>query len=123
MKTVRELKISEGSLIECSQEIIKNMIRENKWEKTFIPDVLDMNDEIKMSVINTYEHLIYQNTPIHIIRATLDGIVIPHQSNWGGAREGAGRPSTGRKKRNIYVTDEEHEQIRELLEQLRKPSC
>lgn len=43
------------------------------------------------------------------------------KSSWGGAREGAGRKSTGRKKRNYYVTDEEDQKIRELIEQLRKP--
>ena len=42
-------------------------------------------------------------------------------SSWGGVREGAGRKSTGRKKKNYYVTDEEDQKIRELIEQLRKP--
>lgn len=39
---------------------------------------------------------------------------------WGGAREGAGRPSTGRRKRTVYVTDEEYSKIKELIEQLRQ---
>lgn len=39
--------------------------------------------------------------------------------NWGGARIGAGRPSTGRKKRNFYITDAEYELIKQYLEQLR----
>lgn len=43
------------------------------------------------------------------------------KNSWGGAREGAGRKSTGRKKKNYYVTDEEDRKIRELIEQLRKP--
>jgi hypothetical protein len=43
------------------------------------------------------------------------------KNSWGGAREGAGRKSTGRKKKNYYVTDEEDQKIRELIEQLRKP--
>lgn len=39
---------------------------------------------------------------------------------WGGKREGAGRPATGRKKKNYYVTDDEDTKIRELIESLRK---
>jgi hypothetical protein len=42
--------------------------------------------------------------------------------NWGGARIGAGRPSTGRKKRNFYITDAEYELIKQYLEQLRASS-
>ncbi len=38
----------------------------------------------------------------------------------GGKREGAGRPSTGRKKHQIYVTDEEYELIKGFIENLRK---
>lgn len=44
------------------------------------------------------------------------------ESSWGGSREGAGRPSTGRKKQNFYITDEENEQLRNYLEELRKPA-
>lgn len=40
---------------------------------------------------------------------------------WGGPREGAGRPSTGRKKHQYYVTDEENIKLRKYLEELRKP--
>lgn len=40
----------------------------------------------------------------------------------GGAREGAGRHPTGRKKHQYYVTDAENAKIKELIEQLRKPS-
>ena len=43
--------------------------------------------------------------------------------NWGGARIGAGRPSTGRKKRNFYITDAEHELIKQYLEQLREKAA
>ena len=42
------------------------------------------------------------------------------RTGWGGSREGAGRPSTGRQKKNYYVTDDEDTKIRELLESLRK---
>jgi hypothetical protein len=41
-------------------------------------------------------------------------------SSWGGPREGAGRPATGRKRQNFYVTDDENTKLREYLEQLRK---
>ena len=41
---------------------------------------------------------------------------------WGGSREGAGRPSTGRKKHQYYVSDEEDTQIKNLINQLRNPS-
>lgn len=40
----------------------------------------------------------------------------------GGKREGAGRKPSGKKKRNYYVTTEEHEEIKKLIEQIRKPS-
>lgn len=42
------------------------------------------------------------------------------KNSWGGAREGAGRKSTGRKKRNFYITDEEAERIKELIKNLRE---
>ena len=38
---------------------------------------------------------------------------------WGGSRAGAGRPSTGRKKYNFYITPTEYELLRQYLEQLR----
>ncbi len=41
------------------------------------------------------------------------------EKTWGGAREGAGRPATGRKRQYFYITDEENEKLRELLEKLR----
>lgn len=40
-------------------------------------------------------------------------------TNHGGKREGAGRPTTGRKRRQYYVTDEEDRKIKELIEKLR----
>lgn len=43
------------------------------------------------------------------------------RSAWGGQREGAGRKSTGRKKKTFYVTDEEYESLQKYLEELRKP--
>ena len=44
-------------------------------------------------------------------------------NNWGGSRAGAGRPSTGRKKYNFYITDEEHQLLKQYLEQLRKAAA
>lgn len=38
---------------------------------------------------------------------------------WGGPREGAGRPSTGRKKVVFYITNEENAKLRKYLEELR----
>lgn len=41
-------------------------------------------------------------------------------NNHGGKREGAGRPSLGRKKRTLYLTDKELQQIKKYLEKLRE---
>jgi hypothetical protein len=38
----------------------------------------------------------------------------------GGEREGAGRKPSGKKKRNYYVTDQEHEEIKRLIEKMRE---
>jgi hypothetical protein len=43
-------------------------------------------------------------------------------AEWGGKREGSGRPSTGRSKKVLYITDEEYAKVKELIEELRKPS-
>lgn len=37
----------------------------------------------------------------------------------GGKRKGAGRKQTGRKRKFIYVTDEELVKIKKLIDQLR----
>lgn len=42
------------------------------------------------------------------------------RTGWGGRREGAGRPATGRRKRTLYITDEEYEMLVKTLETLRK---
>ena len=39
---------------------------------------------------------------------------------WGGKRNGAGRPSSGRSKKNFYVTDYECEILKKLLEVYRQ---
>lgn len=41
------------------------------------------------------------------------------KDNRGGKREGAGRKPSGKRKRNYYVTDQEHEEIKKLIEKLR----
>jgi hypothetical protein len=43
-------------------------------------------------------------------------------AEWGGKRKGSGRPSTGRSKKVLYITDEEYIKVKQLIEQLRKPS-
>ena len=40
--------------------------------------------------------------------------------NRGGKREGAGRKPSGKRKRNYYITDKEHEEIKKLIEQIRE---
>ena len=42
------------------------------------------------------------------------------KDNRGGKREGAGRKPSGKRKRNYYVTDEEHEAIKKLIDQMRQ---
>jgi hypothetical protein len=37
----------------------------------------------------------------------------------GGPRENAGRPPTGRKQRKYYLTDAEHEQVKEFSEKIK----
>lgn len=42
------------------------------------------------------------------------------QSNWGGARQGAGRPrQAGRKKVMFYITDKEKQHLKAALEDYR----
>jgi hypothetical protein len=40
-------------------------------------------------------------------------------SGWGRKREGAARPSTGRRRHGYYVTDKEDVEIRKLIENMR----
>lgn len=42
-----------------------------------------------------------------------------NKTQWGGKREGSGRPSSGRKRQQYYVTDEENEAIKLLIKKLR----
>ena len=42
------------------------------------------------------------------------------KENRGGKREGAGRKPSGKRKRNYYITDQEHEEIKKLIEQIRE---
>lgn len=42
------------------------------------------------------------------------------RTGWGGRREGAGRPATGRKKRTMYITDSEYQKLTEYLDSLRR---
>jgi hypothetical protein len=40
-------------------------------------------------------------------------------NNWGGKRKGAGRPTTGRKTKTFYITEEEDKKLRAYLKELR----
>jgi hypothetical protein len=42
------------------------------------------------------------------------------RTDWGGYREGAGRPASGKKKRNYYVADDEDAKIKDLIASLRQ---
>ena len=41
------------------------------------------------------------------------------QSNWGGKREGAGRPGSGKKQYSFYITEEENAKLRRYLKEIR----
>lgn len=62
----------------------------------------------------------YIDTVIEHTKQTRD--IAKGVTGWGGSREGAGRPSTGRKKQSFYITEEENEQLRKYLEELRNPA-
>ena len=49
----------------------------------------------------------------------MQGKYNPNEEHRGGKREGAGRKPSGKKKRNYYVTDQEHEEIKKLIARLR----
>ncbi len=42
--------------------------------------------------------------------------------NWGGEREGAGRPPTGRKLRQVWATDEEYSAMMKVRNAMRAVS-
>jgi hypothetical protein len=42
------------------------------------------------------------------------------RTEWGGRREGAGRPATGRRKRTFYIDDDEYQKLTAYLETLRQ---
>ena len=54
-----------------------------------------------------------------IIMKPFNNQIIKNNPTWGGIRPGAGRPSTGRKKRTLYITDAEYKIIKEFLKNLR----
>lgn len=74
--------------------------------KIIMPKKLTPAEEVMVNTIVEYTKR---------TRDTAEGV-----SGWGGPREGAGRPATGRKRQQLYVTDEENIKLREYLEQLRK---
>jgi len=80
----------------------------------FIPE------EIQYTVYGTDKGRILQKNPERqdgpAKKYTSDEDIEFMKNSWGGAREGAGRKPTGRKKKVYYVTDEEDVQIREYLQ-------
>ncbi len=48
-------------------------------------------------------------------RDTAEGV-----SGWGGPRPGAGRPPTGRKSRQIWLSDAEHAAVKQFVKQMRQ---
>lgn len=49
-----------------------------------------------------------------------NGMIIDLKPSHGGPREGAGRPATGRNRKQFYVTDEEEVKLRTYLDEMRK---
>ena len=50
----------------------------------------------------------------------MDKIVKDPSPNWGGKRPGSGRAKTGRVRKFIYVTEEEFQHIKKLVEEMRE---
>ena len=42
------------------------------------------------------------------------------QTNWGGKREGAGRPGSGKRQYSFYITEEENVELRRYLKEMRR---
>jgi hypothetical protein len=68
------------------------------------------------------EHISQVTIPANTLSFVKEREKMSTSNSWGGQREGSGRPSTGRKKRQIYITDEEYIKVKQLIEELRKPS-
>ena len=87
----------------------------------FIVEVVNIPDDVDANTVK----LLLNKTVIwkaSIIEYSALGYGKLVNGNRGGKREGAGRPATGRKKHNFYITNEEVEEIKAFIDSLRKPS-
>lgn len=81
-------------------------------EVTHIPDEVDSNTvRLKLNETNLWK--------VETVNYSELGTGKLITNNHGGQREGAGRPSTGRKKQQIYATDEEMKEVKKLIEEMR----
>ena len=85
----------------------------------FIVEVVNIPDDVDASTVQILlnKTVIWKASVIEF-SALGEGKLV--NGSWGGSRPGAGRPSTGRRKRTLYITDEEYQQLTEHLETLRK---
>jgi len=56
-------------------------------------------------------------------RLSMQMLLLAYQDDvlraWGGSREGSGRPATGRKRRQYYLSDDEDTKIKDYINELR----
>ena len=97
-----------------------------------------LTNPAKVAGLKGYESMLHLPSPYSLdsVTAFLSQIAVWHakaasegssendvpseiKSAWGGSRPGSGRPSTGRKRRQYYLTDQEDAEVKELVERLR----
>ena len=94
------------------------------WQADHAPEMDDLEiEEIEIDE-DTNAWIAYAKDGKNSYCLTDDGtgnIIINYlgSKSWGGKREGAGRPATGRKRQSFYVTTEEDKALREYLEKIR----
>ena len=49
-------------------------------------------------------------------------MISENKNGWGGRRAGAGRPSSDKRKRTFYITEQEYQFLRQQLEKWRTSS-
>lgn len=84
----------------------------------FVVEITDIPDDVDVKEVQGLlnKTVVWKANVIEFSRLGEGKLV----NGWGGPRHGAGRPSTGRQKKNFYITDEEHEKLKEYLETLRE---
>ncbi len=84
----------------------------------FVVEVVNIPDDVDVKTVQGLlnKTVLWKANTIDFSRLGEGKLV----NGWGGRREGAGRPATGRKKRNFYITDDEYEILSNTLEMLRK---